>query len=149
MSIKALTPSQDHYIKAVYELSSGCESGARIVDIAEKLEVSKASASLSMTKLAKHGFVYKDSDRHIYLTENGEREAIRMLDKFNIIRKFLTKILNINDEVARNDACAIEHVISVDTLCALCRFTSVSDSKKNCKDNCSVPIETKLSHAKS
>jgi DtxR family Mn-dependent transcriptional regulator len=139
--MKNLTPSQVHYVKAVYELSSGCESGARIVDIAEKLEVSKASASLSMTKLAKHGFVYKDSDRHIYLTENGEREAIRMLDKFNIIRKFLTKILNINDEVAVHDACGMEHIISMDTLCAICRFSRNMGSNTPCPARCPATSE--------
>ena len=72
-----------------------------------------------------------------------------MLDKFDVIKRFLIGVLRVNEEVAKNDACAMEHVISVDTLCALCRFTGVSDSKKNCRDNCSVPIETKLSHAKS
>ena len=62
-----LSKSQAHYIRAVYELSSNCESGVRIVDIAEKLEVSKASASLSMTKLARRGVVRKDAERHVYL----------------------------------------------------------------------------------
>lgn len=48
--MKNLTPSKSHYIKAVYELSSDSQ-GVRVVDIAEKLGVSKASTSLSMTKL--------------------------------------------------------------------------------------------------
>jgi hypothetical protein len=42
-----LSKSQAHHIKAVYELSLGCDNGARICDVAEKLNASKASASLN------------------------------------------------------------------------------------------------------
>jgi len=49
--MKSLTSSQAHYIKAIYELSTGIDDGVRVVDIAEKLNVSKASASLALTKL--------------------------------------------------------------------------------------------------
>lgn len=73
-----LTKSQSRYIKVVYELSSGCDDGVRICDVAEKLNVSKASASLALTKLAEQGLIYKDTDRHAHLTESGERKAIQL-----------------------------------------------------------------------
>lgn len=135
-----LSKSQAHYIKAVYELSSG-DTGVRVVDVAEKLFLSKASVSLAMTKLARQGFVRKDSERHIYLTDEGEREAVRMLDKFEVIHKFLTGILGVNKEVAERDAYAIEHVISVDTLCALCRFTDRGSATCKCSLHCPVSSE--------
>ncbi len=43
-----LTKSQAHYIKAVYELSTSCDDGVRVCDVAKKLNVSKASASLAI-----------------------------------------------------------------------------------------------------
>lgn len=121
--MKNLTPSQVHYIKAVYELSSGSR-GVRVMDIAEKLGVSKASTSLSMTKLAQQGFVYKDAERHVYLTKEGERQAVQMLNKNEIIQKFLMGVLGVDKEVAIHDACGMEHSISTDTLCAICRLCS-------------------------
>ncbi len=52
------TASQAHYIKAVFELSSAsCDGSARVVDIANKTGVSKASASLAMSKLEKERLV--------------------------------------------------------------------------------------------
>lgn len=78
--MKKLTPSQVHYIKAVYGLSSGSR-GIRVVDIAEKLGVSKASTSLSMTKLAQREVVYKDSVRHI--EEAGLHPGVRHRARWN------------------------------------------------------------------
>lgn len=59
--MKKLTPSKEHYIKTIYSLFSG-GAGARISDIAEKLAVSKASAtyneSHSLFWTAKYIFIH-------------------------------------------------------------------------------------------
>jgi len=127
-----LSKSQAHYIKAVYELSSGYGDGARVCDVAEKLNVSKASASLALTRLTEQGLIYKDTERHAHLTECGERKAIQILDKYEIIKAFLVKILCVDKSIADHDACAIEHVVSVDTFCAICRFSNKSRCAKDC-----------------
>lgn len=127
-----LTKSQTHYIKAVYELSLGCDSGVRVCDVAERLGVSKASASLALTKLAGLGLVYKDTDRRTHLTEIGERKTVLLLDKFDVIRTFLAEVLEVEESIAEHDACAIEHVISTDTLCAICRFSKSNGCAQKC-----------------
>ena len=138
--LMTLSKSQAHYIKAVHELSAGREA-ARVCDIAEKLSLSKASVSLAMTKLCRQGLVRKDTDRHVLLTKIGEREAMRMLDKYDKLWQFLVEILGVSMEVAKHDACAMEHAISVDTLCALCRFISRMGNKKECSSDCPLPME--------
>lgn len=132
-----LSKSQSHYVKAVYELSAG-DKGVRVIDIAERLSLSKASVSFAMTKLARLGLVRKDSDRHVYLTDDGEWEAVRLLDKYEVIRHFLTGVLHVKDKVAEHDACAIEHVVSVETLCAICKFSGSVSSTSPCPLHCSV-----------
>lgn len=134
-----LSKSQSHYIKAIYELTSICDSGTRVCDIAKELSLSKASVSRAVTKLERQRLVSRDAERHIHLTKEGEYEAVRMLNTFEIILKFLVKILNVDKEVAKHDACAIEHVISADTLCAICRFTAKKDSEYAV--NCPMSIE--------
>ncbi|MGI5900621.1 MAG: metal-dependent transcriptional regulator [Christensenellales bacterium] len=134
--MKNLTPSQSHYIRAVYELSSDCDDGVRVCDVAKKLSVSKASASLALSKLAEQGFLYKDADRHGHLTESGERKAVLLLDKFDVIRTFLVKTLGVEKSVAAHDACAIEHVISTDTLCAICHFSNRTRCTNSCSLSC-------------
>lgn len=134
--MKTLTPSQAHYIKVVHALSSGICEGVRIVDIAQKLGVSKASTSISMTKLTQQDLVYKDSERHIHLTEDGERQAVQMLNKHEMIQKFLMGVLGVDKEVAARDACGMEHIISMDTLCAICRFSGSMGSNTPCSTRC-------------
>lgn len=127
-----LSRSQEDYLKTVYELSSSYGDGVRVCDVAQKLNVSKASASLALTKLTEQGFIYKDTERHAHLTECGERKAVQILDKYEIIKAFLVKILCVDKSIADHDACAIEHVISVDTLCAICRFLKKAKYAKDC-----------------
>lgn len=130
-----LSQSQAHYIKAVYELSDG-SGGVRVMDIANRLSLTKASVSLAMTKLQQQGLVRKNAERQVYLTDDGEREAVKMMDKFEVIRRFLTGVLGVSSEAAEFDACAMEHVISMDTLCALCRHTDKEDTPSQCNTFC-------------
>ena len=132
-----LSKSQSHYIKVVYELSSNGK-GVRVCDIAQKMGFSKASVSLAMTKLEKEGLLRKDKKRQVFLTSEGEKQAIQMMDKFSIIHKFLTDTLKVDEKIAMEDACAIEHIISVDTLCALCRESSKVNMKSTCIEYCNV-----------
>lgn len=138
-----LSKSQAHYIRAVYELTSNDGNGARVCDVAEKLNVSKASASLAMAKLAQQGLVCKDADRHVNLTADGECHAVSMLDKYAVIYRFLTNILQINEAVAAADACAMEHVVSADTICAICRFGAMRKSIPVCSKQCHYRLQSK------
>ena len=134
-----LTPSQAHYIKALYELSFGTNEGVRISDIAENLGLSKASVSVGMSKLEKEKLVRKDQHRQVHLTPAGERHAISLLDKCMVIRDFLTEVLKVDQKTAAADACAMEHIVSADTLCALCRYHKSSDHKTACASHCRIP----------
>ena len=120
-----------NYIKAIYELSSG-GGGVRCCDIAEKTGVSKASVCNAMKNLECKGFVYRDANRLVYLSKEGSIQRELYLNKAAIIRRFLCDILLIDRAIADSDAYAMESVISLDTLCALCRFTN------QCKENCRI-----------
>ena len=78
--------------------------------------------------------MYKDSERRAHLTKSGESKAIQRLDKFEVIRTFLVRILRVEESIADHDACAIEHAISTDILCAVCRFSK----RAGCMDACSL-----------
>lgn len=121
--MKGLSASMQNYIKAIYELSSG-GVGARVVDIADKLGLTKASVCVAMRNLQEKELVYRDGHRLVHLTEAGKRQAILTLDKFAIVRQFLVEVLGVQPTTADADASTIEHVISVDTLCALCHFVN-------------------------
>lgn len=125
-----LTASMQRYVKTIYELSCG-GNGVRVTDIAVKLGVSKASSSTAMKALQKKGMVYRDVDRLIFLTKSGEYQAVLANGKALIIQKFLTDMLDVAHDIAKADASTIEHVLSNESICALCRFIN-----RECTGDC-------------
>lgn len=138
----ALTHSQEDYIKAIFALSSNGE-GARICDVAENLGVSKPSVCTAVKTLERMNLVQRDIQRQILLTQKGENQAYLIMNKLSIIRCYLVEVLGIDAEAAELDACAIEHVVSNETLCSMCRQTG----KDICADDCRLKIQSKLRKA--
>lgn len=106
-----LTFSMENYLEAVYELSPG-NGGARVSDIAARLDVSKASVNSAMNALHQRGLVENEKYREIYLTDEGLRIAKLTAQKHHILQILLHKVMGVDNEQACEDACAIEHVIS-------------------------------------
>jgi Mn-dependent DtxR family transcriptional regulator len=128
-----LTKSQENYIKIIYELSLHGD-GVHVTDIAAKLGVAKASASVAVKALQKQELVRRDIGRLVYLTDEGKKQAAHIEDKFLLIYKFLTDTLHIDWQTAHTDACALEHLMSQETLCAICRFMN----SRACNNGCAV-----------
>lgn len=116
-----LTFTMENYLEAIYELSMDGD-GARVSDIAEKLGVTKASTNSAMATLAKRGLIVNEKYKEIYLTPEGRKLAKATSEKHRIIRQFLIKVLKVNPAVADQDACAIEHVISGESVEAIRNF---------------------------
>jgi DtxR family Mn-dependent transcriptional regulator len=121
MALSRLTKSQENYLRTIYILSSQ-ERAVRITDIASSFGVTKASASIAVTRLEKDGLVVRDSNRLISLTPDGEREARRVFENFTLINLFLTSKLKVDSNIALIDAGALEHVVSEETVDALRSF---------------------------
>ena len=132
-----LTISMQHYIQAIYELSSDGE-GVRISDVAAKRKVSKSSACIAMKVLKTEGLIRRDSMRLVYLTEKGVKQAKAITNRSDIVRLFLMNVCGISRENADADACAMEHTISIETLCSFCRFQNNINPQWQCKGGCHV-----------
>ncbi len=137
-----LTSSQEHYLKAIFTLSS-ISGFTRICDVAEELDVKKSSVCTAVKTLEYMGLVERDVHRQIILTPKGENKAYLIMNKFSIIRCYFIEVLGIDKEVAELDACAIENVLSNETLCSMCRQTG----KDICSEDCYMKIETQLREA--
>jgi len=92
----------------------------RSIDIAEELGVKKPSVSYATKRLRENGYITMDSDSHITLTELGMKIASRMYERHKVLTDLLTK-LGVDREVAREDACKIEHDLSEQSFNAICR----------------------------
>ena len=99
---------------------------ARSIDIAAALNFSKPSVSIAMKNLRERGYITMDADSHIHLTEYGREVAERVYDRHEKLTACLMH-LGVPEQIAREDACKMEHDLSEETFHALC---SVLDWKK-------------------
>lgn len=118
---KKLTFTMENYLEAIYELAPDGQ-GVRLTDIAERLGVSKASANSAMTSLMEKGFLSFEPYKEIYLTRRGIQFARDTTEKHHTILEFFTTALELDPGTADADACAIEHVVSCDTINAMRRY---------------------------
>lgn len=111
--------SAEDYLEMILRLTE--EKGyARSVDIAQGLSVSKPSVSVAMKQLREGGYILMDKDNYISLTETGMEIAQRIYERHKALTRILTMI-GVSAETAEEDACKVEHDISVETFDAIRR----------------------------
>ena len=109
--------SAENYLETILMLSERC-SVVRSVDIATELDFKKSSISVAMKKLRQSGHIVVSPEGYITLTPEGKEVAERIYERHQVISAWLTK-LGVNAEIAAEDACRIEHVISTESFAAL------------------------------
>ena len=110
--MEKLTQSYEDYLEAIVMLGGTEEVLVRSVDIAEKLGVSKVSVNKALAVLKKAGYIGQDPYCGIRLTASGFKYGSAILNKHTTIRNFLCNKVGISPEVADEEACLMEHVIS-------------------------------------
>ena len=109
--------SAEDYLEMILRLTE--EKGyARSVDIAQGLSVSKPSVSVAMKQLREGGYIVMDKDNYISLTERGMEIAQRIYERHKVLTRVLT-LIGVSQEMAEEDACKVEHDISVETFDAI------------------------------
>ena len=127
-----LSQSKEHYIKAIHILSSG-NHGVPITKIAEKLKVTKASVCIAMNALQKDDYIFRGAHRKVFLTEKGKAYATELTERYAIIKHFLLTTLHVNNEIAEQEACALEHVVSAEIVS--CMQSVVNSGRYESKSN--------------
>lgn len=102
--------SAEDYLEAILILSKK-GGGVRSVDIASMLSVSKPSVSHAMKLLREDGYIAMDRYGTVTLQEKGEEIARRIYERHTVLARMLES-LGVDPEIARTDACKIEHDIS-------------------------------------
>ena len=109
-----LTHSSVHHLMAIYELLK--DNGyARGIDVANYLDISRSSVSVTLHKLLDKGFIKEDDNKFFHLTDEGQELTNGVLSIRRIVKMFLTDVLNLPEEIAEEDACKIEHLLNHQT----------------------------------
>lgn len=115
----ALHESAEMYLETIYLLSQQRQD-VRSIDVAEQMGYSKPSISRAIGLLKQGGYVTVDRDGFLQLTDTGLETAQKVFERHTIISRFLIS-LGVDPEVAAEDACKIEHVISDESFAAIKR----------------------------
>lgn len=119
--MEKLTFTMENYLEAIYELCND-GNGARVTEIALRLNVTKASTNSAISTLAEKGLVISEKYKEIFLTPKGLKLAELTSKKHQVILSFLHEVLKVDARIADKDACAIEHVISNDSIAAMVNY---------------------------
>ena len=101
----------EDYAKAIYSLQDG-EGDVSISALAQRLDVSPASASGMMRKLVELGLVTHERYRGVRLTEAGTRLALQMVRHHRLLELFLAESLGVPWDRVHQEAEVLEHVLS-------------------------------------
>ena len=115
-----LNRSGEDYLKTIYDLLQR-HGTSRSSDIADYLNVSRASVCNAIRYLKEGGYVIMDDHKKIRLTQTGLKTARYLYEKHCVLREGLI-FLGIDPETAGKDACRIEHDISTETFGKLKEF---------------------------
>lgn len=115
-----LHKSGEDYLEAILLLhqKNAC---VRSIDVANYFGYSKASVSHAVSLLQKGGFITVGGDKTLALTSLGEEEARRIYERHHILSELLIA-LGVPAEIAAQDACSIEHVISQESFARIKAF---------------------------
>ena len=117
-----LQESGEMYLETILILQKS-NGFVRSTDISEHMGYSKPSVSRAMGLLRSGGYIVMDEDNLITLTDAGRAVAQKIFDRHTVLTNLLIS-LGVDANVAAEDACKMEHVISDESLAAIKQFVT-------------------------
>lgn len=113
----AVNESAENYLETILILSKELPV-VRAVDIANELGFKKSSVSIAMKHLREHEHITVTDAGFITLTETGKTIAEMIYERHELLSTWLQE-LGVPKNVATEDACKMEHVISTESFDAI------------------------------
>jgi Mn-dependent DtxR family transcriptional regulator len=105
------------------------------IDIARTLNFSKPSVSRAMGILREQGFITMNQSGEIELTEVGLAKANQIYDRHQTLTAFLHDIIGIDEVLAEENACRMEHILDQEVMDGITAFMSHC-SRGKCGQDC-------------
>ena len=109
--------SAEDYLETILMLTQRM-GRVRSIDVVNELGFTKASVSIAMKKLRENGYIAVDGEGNLTLLEPGLEIAQRIYSRHQLLTHFFVQ-LGVDEEVAAEDACKLEHVISDESFQAI------------------------------
>ena len=121
MTQKPFTASLEDYLEAIYKIRE-VQNSVRPIEISRRLGVGRASVSEALRSLSNRGLVNYENYGTLTLTSKGEKVAEEVIFKHNILYDFFAHVLELDELEADQNACKVEHSISMKALERLQKF---------------------------
>ena len=122
MSQSAPSQTAEDYLERIHELIE--EKGyARVVDIANSLDVKQASVTSMVQKLGELGYLNYVKYRGLVLTDKGKAVATGIQKRHETLSRFFS-LLGLDPGTQQQDIEGIEHHLSPDTVEVLADLAS-------------------------
>lgn len=115
--------SAENYLETILELSQHLPA-VRSVDVANELGFKKSSVSVAMKNLREKGHVTVSEEGFLRLTDSGRAIAEMIRERHQLLTLWLTR-LGVPEEIASEDACKLEHVLSAESFEAIKKHANV------------------------
>lgn len=109
--------SVEDYLETILVLSKRLPQ-VRSIDIANEMSFSKPSVSVAMKNLRNNECITMSQEGYIHLTEKGQQIAESIYERHTLLSDWLIH-LGVAPEIARADACKMEHDISPESFRAI------------------------------
>jgi DtxR family Mn-dependent transcriptional regulator len=109
--VSDLIDTTEMYLRTIYELVEEGIVPLR-ARIAERLHQSGPTVSQTVARMERDGLLTVEGDRHLQLTAEGTRLAVRVMRKHRLAERLLTDVIGLDWELVHEEACRWEHVMS-------------------------------------
>jgi len=121
MDTKPLSDSLEDYLEAIHHIVRA-KGAARGKDISERLKVNRSSVTGALRALAGKNLVNYAPYDVVTLTPEGGRVAERIIHRHEVLKDFISRVLGLDDRIADENACRMEHAVSEEVLDRLAQF---------------------------
>lgn len=115
--MNTINESAENYLETILVLSKQLPV-VRAVDISNELGFKKSSVSIAMKNLREKQHITVTDAGFIYLTDSGKAIAEMIYERHELLSSWLIR-LGVDKEIALEDACRLEHVISKESFDAI------------------------------
>ena len=110
-----ISASLEDYLEAIYEIIEE-KQAVRAKDIANRLNVAASSVTIALRGLVKRKLINHVPYDVITLTPHGKKLAKEVARKHGILKQFFVKVLAVEEKIADDCACKMEHVVPDEVL---------------------------------
>ncbi len=111
--------TEENYLKAIYKLHEKTGAMVSTSALAEELEVSAASVTDFVKKMANRKLISYEKSRGVKLTEQGKQIAVNIIRKHRLWEVWLVNKLGFKWDEVHEIAEQLEHVVSEDLIAQL------------------------------